>query len=127
MLGDTDAVATIAVKNLDTARKFYESVLRLTAVPSAERGVLEFKSGSGKLLVYQSQFAGTNRATAATWPVADVEREVEDLKSRGVSFEHYDFPGMTRRGDIHLGGGMKSAWFKDPDGNIHAVVSRERA
>jgi catechol-2,3-dioxygenase len=124
MLGDTDAVATIAVKDLEAAKTFYESVLRLTPMPSRERGVLEYKSGNGRVLVYQSQFAGTNKATAATWPVANVEREVADLKSRGVTFEHYDFPGMKRQGDVHEGGSSKAAWFKDPDGNIHAVVSR---
>ena len=83
---------------------------------------LEFESGHGKVLVYQSQFAGTNKATAATWPVADVEREVADLKSRGVAFEHYDIPGVTRRGDVHITGDTKAAWFKDSEGNIMALI-----
>jgi hypothetical protein len=41
-----------------------------------------------------------------------------------VTFEHYDLPNMTLKGDVHVSGGMKAAWFKDPDGNILAVVSR---
>jgi len=124
MLGDKEAVATIAVKNVDAAKKFYEEKLRLKQEPTKEPGVLAYKSGGTKVLVYQSNFAGTNKATAATWVVgkADVEREVQALKDRGVTFEHYDMPGMTLKGDVHVAGDMKAAWFKDPDGNILALV-----
>lgn len=122
MIGDVEAVATIPVKDIEVAKKFYNETLRLKSVDTPQRGVLEFESGHGKVLVYQSQFAGTNKATAATWPVADVEKEVADLKARGVAFEHYDMPGVTLRGDVHVTGDTKSAWFKDPDGNILAVV-----
>lgn len=84
-----------------------------------------YKTGDSQVLIYRSQYAGTNKATAATWPVGDdVEREVQSLKSKGVSFEHYDMPGTTVKGDVHVMGDMKSAWFKDPDGNILAMVSR---
>ena len=124
MLDHTDAVATIAVRNIDTARKFYGDTLGLEPSESREEQVLTYKSGSSKILVYQSQFAGTNKATAVTWTVDDVEREVKTLKDKGVAFEHYDFPGMTRRGDVHDTGGGRAAWFKDPDGNILALVSR---
>jgi hypothetical protein len=74
--------------------------------------------------VYQSRHAGTNKATAATWVIEDgMERVAQALKAKGVTFEHYDMPGMTREGDVHVGEKMKAAWFKDPDGNIHALVS----
>ena len=91
-------------------------------LPSTEKEVLNFKNGASELLVYQSQFAGTNKATAVTWNVDDVEREARALKDKGVAFEHYDMPGMTLKGDVHVAGKMKAAWFKDPDGNIHAIV-----
>ena len=74
--------------------------------------------------MYESKYAGTNEATAATWAVDDVDGTVRTLKEKGVSFEHYDLPDTTRRGDVHVSGEMKAAWFKDPDGNILAVVSR---
>ena len=123
MLRDTDATATIAVKDLGTARKFYESVLGLTPLPATEPGVLPFKAGNTSLLVYQSEFAGTNRATAATWMIeGDLEGVVAALKAKGVTFEHYDFPGMERHGDLHVAGKSRAAWFKDPDGNILALV-----
>ena len=123
MLGNSDAIATCAVRDIERAKKFYEGTLGLTPLPSQEAGVLSYKSGKSSLLVYQSQYAGTNKATAATWAVNDLEATVKTLKAKGVRFEHYDLPGTTRNGDIHGSGRTKAAWFKDPDGNILAVVS----
>jgi catechol-2,3-dioxygenase len=124
MLGDNDAVATVAVRDLAKAKKFYGEVLGLSALPSSEAEVANFKAGKTTLLVYRSQFAGTNKATAVTWTVDDVEFIAQALKGKGVVFEHYDMPGMTLKGDVHVSGSMKAAWLKDPDGNIHAIVSR---
>lgn len=126
MLRDRDAVATVAVKNLDTARTFYEQTLGLTKVMENDE-VLAFKSGTSTLFVYRSQYAGTNKATAVTWVADEVEDIVKTLKGRGVSFEHYDVPNMTRQGDLHVAGTMKAAWFKDPDGNIFSVVTPSNA
>jgi catechol 2,3-dioxygenase-like lactoylglutathione lyase family enzyme len=123
MLADKDAVATVAVKDLKAAKKFYGDTLGLKPTPVPEPEVLNYKSGESTVLLYKSQFAGTNKATAVTWIVDDVEGTVRDLKAKGISFEHYDFPGMTRKGDVHIAGKSKAAWFKDPDGNILAVVS----
>jgi catechol 2,3-dioxygenase-like lactoylglutathione lyase family enzyme len=123
MLADKDAVATVAVKDLKAAKKFYGDTLGLKPTPVPEPEVLNYKSGNSTVLVYKSQFAGSNKATAVTWIVDDVEGTVRDLKAKGISFEHYDIPGMTRKGDVHIAGKSKSAWFKDPDGNILAVVS----
>jgi catechol 2,3-dioxygenase-like lactoylglutathione lyase family enzyme len=122
MLNEQNAVATVAVNNLDRAREFYEQTLGLTKVMENE-GVLAFKSGMSTLFVYRSEFAGTNKATAVTWVTDEVEDIVETLKGRGVRFEHYDLPKMTRQGDLHVAGAMKVAWFKDPDGNIFSLVT----
>jgi predicted enzyme related to lactoylglutathione lyase len=123
MLSNRDAAATIAVKNTKVAKKFYEGALGLEPEPTEEPSVLEYKSGNSTILVYESKYAGTNKATAATWMVDDVDGVVKDLKSKGVAFEHYDMPGMTLEGDVHVGGDRRVAWFKDPDGNILSVVS----
>ena len=122
MLSDKDAVATVAVRNLDSARRFYEETLGLTKLMENEE-VLAFKSGKSTLFVYRSQYAGTNKATAVTWVTDDIEDTVTILKGRGVSFEHYDLPNLSRQGDLHVGGTMKTAWFKDPDGNIFSLVT----
>jgi|SRR4030088_3169012 len=122
MLGDYDALATIAVKNLSAARKFYEGKLGFKAVHTEGDQAVMLKSGNSQLLVYQSQFAGTNKATAATWMVKDVEGLAKELKAKEISFEHYNMPGVTLKGDVHIAGPRKNAWFKDPDGNILALV-----
>jgi catechol 2,3-dioxygenase-like lactoylglutathione lyase family enzyme len=122
MLSDNEAIATVAVKNLDTAKQFYEGTLGLTKVDENEE-VLTFKSGGSMLFVYRSQFAGTNKATAVTFVAEEVEDLVRTLKGRGVTFEHYDIPEMTRQGDVHVAGPMKAAWFKDPEGNIFSLVT----
>ena len=125
MLKDKDVTATIAVKDIDRAQKFYKDVVGLTPLPATESGVMPFKAGTSSILVYESDFAGTNRATVATWMVDDeLDDTVNALKSKGVKFEHYDMPGVTRQGDVHLTGKSKAAWFKDPDGNIIALVGR---
>jgi catechol 2,3-dioxygenase-like lactoylglutathione lyase family enzyme len=125
MLGDKDAAANIAVKNLETAKKFYEDTLGLTQVGAEGQEVIVFKSGNSTVYVYQSQYAGTNQATAITWVVGeDIEDVVRALKAKGITFEHYNMPDMKREGDIHVAGNMKVAWFKDPDGNILNIVSR---
>jgi catechol 2,3-dioxygenase-like lactoylglutathione lyase family enzyme len=124
MLGDKDAVANIAVKNLETAKKFYEETLGLTQIGAEGQEVIVFRSGSSKIYVYKSQYAGTNQATALTWVVGkDIESVVRKLKDKGVTFEHYDMPDVTREGDIHVSGNMKVAWFKDPDGNILNIIN----
>jgi catechol 2,3-dioxygenase-like lactoylglutathione lyase family enzyme len=113
----------IPVKSLAQARAFYEGVLGLDPISPKDDGhVAMYDSGGGKIAVYVSAFAGTSRATAASWEVADVEAEVEALRGKGVSFEHYDMPGTTRKGDVHVAGGLKNAWFKDPEGNILGIV-----
>jgi catechol 2,3-dioxygenase-like lactoylglutathione lyase family enzyme len=124
MLGAKAAAATVAVRDLKAAKKFYEGTLGLKLVDAQEPEALTYQSGESKILVYRSQYAGTNKATAATWGVGgDIEKIVQALKAKGVTFEHYDMPGMTLKGDVHVADNMKAAWFKDPDGNIHALVS----
>ncbi len=125
MLGDKDAAANIAVKNLETAKRFYEDTLGLTQTDAEGQEVIVFKSGNSTVNVYRSQYAGTNQATAVTWMVGeDIEGVVQQLKVKGIIFEHYDMPGVTREGDVHIAGDMKVAWFKDPDGNILNIASR---
>lgn len=123
MLSNRDAVANLAVRNVQAARKFYEGTLGLKQVDAEGSELIVFESGNTKLNVYQSKEAGTNKATAVTWTVDDVEGEVNALKAKGVKFEHYDMPGLKRQGDVYIGGDMKVAWFKDPDGNILNIVS----
>lgn len=126
MLGNKNAMATVAVKDYATARRFYEEKLGLKPLNAAEdHGVVTYETGDASMLVYTSEFAGTNKATTVTWNVGgDFDEILRSLRSKGVSFEHYDgLPGLTREGDVHKAGSLKLAWFKDPDGNIHHLIS----
>lgn len=123
MLGNHDVGATIAVSDMAAARSFYEGTLGLT--PTMEMGdAVLYSSGNSRALVYQSAYAGTNKATAATWSVGDAfDSVVEELRGKGVSFEQYDdLEGVTREGDIHMLGESRGVWITDPDGNILSIV-----
>lgn len=125
MLGNATVQPMLPVKDLKSAKKFYEQTLGLQKIGEMGDEAVTFKSGEGTLVVYRSEFAGTNKGTAALWEVDDVDGTVNELRGKGVKFEHYDLPGLTRKGDVHLGGPMKVAWFKDPGGNILSVQSRD--
>ena len=128
MLQGKDAAATIAVSDVERAREFYEGTLGLTAMQVDPGGIL-YQTGSSVILVYPSEFAGTNKATAATWAVGDdFDTIVTGLAESGTTFEHYDdLPETTREGDVHMMGDLKAVWFKDPDGNILNVVDMQPA
>ena len=116
MLKDKDSAAIVAVTDIAKARQFYEQTLGLQLIRGDE-DVLEFATGKTSLVVYVSDFAGTNKANAVVWGVGEeIEQIVADLAAKGVTFEHYE--GMDLRGDIHHAGDFRMVWFKDPDGNI---------
>ena len=122
MLGKADATPMIAVTDLDRARKFYEDALGLEAKEEWGEGVT-LESGDTHINLYKSEFAGTNKATALNFDVDDIDKEVSELKDKGVFFEKYDLPGLEAQGDLYVGeGGFKTAWFKDPDGNILSLI-----
>ena len=119
MLANKDAMATIAVKDLAAAKEFYQQKLGFSPTGTEGPGVATLRSGNSTIVVYESQFAGTNKATSATWGVGnEMDSIVGSLKKEGVPFEHYDTPGLRREGDVHVAGEFKAAWFKDPDGNV---------
>ena len=115
---------SIAVSDLAQAASFYGGKLGLTAGEEQSDESRIYACGGGTSLhVYESPaHAGKASATLATWYVADLEDVVDELGSRGVTFEHYDDP--TLKSDtkgIHELGNGRVAWFKDPDGNTFAI------
>lgn len=124
MLKDRNSSAIVAVSDLERAKVFYEDILGLTLESgSVDDGALSFRTGHTSLGVYRSDYAGTNRANAVTWEMkGDLVEVVDDLRSKGVTFEHYPDLGLTLNGDIHEAGPAKLVWFKDPDGNILHLI-----
>ncbi|HEY7283590.1 MAG TPA: VOC family protein [Actinomycetota bacterium] len=116
--------ATVAVKDIDRAREFYEQTLGFTP-DSVNSGGAFYTAGKGtRFLLYPSGDAGTNRATYLGFEVPDIEAEVRDLTGRGIRMEHYE--GHTNEEGIADTGPVRSAWFKDPDGNIVGIVQLSR-
>jgi predicted enzyme related to lactoylglutathione lyase len=122
MLKDATMYSYIPVADLARARQFYEGVLGL--VPKEElSGGIAYRCGGGTgFFMYRSGGAGTSKASQAFWQVLDVEAEVAQLRKRGVVFEEYDRPGFKTKNGILSAGGAKTAWFKDTEGNILAIV-----
>lgn len=124
MLAQFDASPTLPVKDLARARRFYEDVLALKPEGDSDMDVQAYRAGRVVLTVYASEFTGTNRATAVTWPVGErFDTVIAALRAKGVAFETYDMPGIAAKDGVHQAGDMKLVWFKDPDGNIHHVGS----
>jgi catechol 2,3-dioxygenase-like lactoylglutathione lyase family enzyme len=112
--------AYLPAKDVARARRFYEQKLGFVPKRETAGGVIYESAAGTACFLYPTSNAGTSAASQAFWQVADVEREVAELKAKGVTFETYDMPGM--KGEIATGGGAKTAWFKDTEGNILAIV-----
>jgi catechol 2,3-dioxygenase-like lactoylglutathione lyase family enzyme len=122
MLQKSPLYAYLPTKDVARARRFYEDKLGFKAKEETAGGVIyEFAQGTACFL-YPTPNAGTSKASQAFWQVDDIEREVGELKKRGVAFEEYDMPDMKGENSIYTGGGAKAAWFKDSEGNILAVI-----
>jgi len=128
MLRDATVQPMLPVKDMDAATKFYAETLGLERVGGEPGVAVTYRTGSSTLCVYRSEFAGTNKGTAALWEVDDVEGTAKELKAKGVTFERYDeMPGLSRQGDVYREGDFRVAWFKDPAGNILSIQSRPAA
>ena len=123
MLSSAPIRAYIPATDIHRARKFYEQTVGLVPKQEYAGGVI-YECGGTDVFMYPTPNAGTSKASQAFWQVNDVEAEVADLKSRGVVFEEYNWPGITMKNSIVTAGGAKTAWFKDTEGNILAISQR---
>lgn len=122
MLQDSPMYAYIPASDVPRARQFYEGTLGFVPKQELAGGVVYDFAGGTSCFLYPSPNAGTSKASQAFWQVGDIEREVAELKRRGVRFEDYDIPGKKDEHGIVTAGGAKAAWFKDSEGNIMAVI-----
>ena len=119
MLSDHTPVTTLAVTDLERARAFYEGTLGFTPQEGAPDGAL-YRAGGGTFLVYPSQYAGSNKATAMSFalPADAFEAEVARLREQGIAFQTFDMDGLEWHDGVAQAGPMRAVWFADPDGNI---------
>jgi catechol 2,3-dioxygenase-like lactoylglutathione lyase family enzyme len=117
--------AAIAVSDMNRARDFYEGRLEFAAAGDDPDGGRTYECGEQTTLhVFPSPAgAGASGATVAGWTVDDLEQVVAELTASGVTFERYDDAQIsTNEKGIAVFGDSKGAWFKDPDGNVLALV-----
>ena len=130
MLQSYPMYSYIPARDVPRARKFYEEKQGLKPGEEIEGGVAyQFSENTAAFLYDAGDSAGTSKASQAFWKVDDVEKEVAQLRAKGVKFEEYDpeeIGGLTMEDGIARGDGMKVAWFKDTEGNIMALVEDKR-
>jgi catechol-2,3-dioxygenase len=118
MLKDTAIAAVLPAKDVGRAKEFYRDKLGLEPIENADDNVM-YECGNGtRFLLYQTDNAGTAKNTQMGWVTDDVERDVQELRGRGVVFEEYDFPGVKTENGIATSDAGKAAWFLDSEGNI---------
>ena len=122
MLQNSPFYAYLPAKDVARARRFYEVKLGFRPGDEIAGGVVYEFGDKTAAFLYPTPNAGTSQASQAFWQTDDVEREVAELKSRGVVFEDYDMPGEKSPSGVVTAGGAKAAWFKDTEGNILAIV-----
>jgi catechol 2,3-dioxygenase-like lactoylglutathione lyase family enzyme len=127
MLSHHTPVATLPTKDLPKARSFYEDTLGMTVERESVAGV-SYKCGGGIVFIYESEYAGTNEATAVSFdvPMSAFDEEISALREKGVSFVTFEAEGLDwNDGVASMGEQVKSVWFTDPDGNIINVAAGE--
>ena len=122
MLQKFPLIAYIPAKDVARARRFYEDKLGFRPKQEAADGVVYEFAGGTSCFLYATPNAGTSQASQAFWQVEDVDKEMAELKARGVVFEHYDMPGERSPSGAIIARGAKAAWFKDTEGNIMAII-----
>ena len=122
MLSNSTVTANIPAADLGRARDFYAHTLGLEPVDSNPGGLVFTTEAGTSFFLYETEYAGQAGHTIAQWHVADIDGEVRELKDKGITFEHYDLPGMTWDGDIATIPEMgRAAWFTDSEGNIMCI------
>jgi predicted enzyme related to lactoylglutathione lyase len=123
MLANAPVAAILPAVDLERAIKFYEGKLGLQPMDAPGPGGAMFASGQGtQLYLYQRDTATKADHTVAGWKVENIEEVVRALREKGVVFEQYDLPDLkTDEDGIATMGPLKSAWFKDTEGNILAI------
>ncbi|WP_120520882.1 VOC family protein [Arthrobacter celericrescens] len=123
MLKNLSVAAVLPASDINRAREFYRDKLGLEPDNPDAADNLMYRCGDGTgFMIYQTGNAGTAKNTQMGWVTNDLEAEMDELRSRGVAFEDYDFPGLkTENGVATMPDGEKAAWFLDTEGNILSI------
>jgi catechol 2,3-dioxygenase-like lactoylglutathione lyase family enzyme len=121
MFENSMAMAVLPASDLERARRFWRDVFGLDPART-DMGGSTYVVGGVAVLVYETQFAGTNKATALSLVTDDLDRDMAELREKGVDFHDYDFPGLKTENGVVEMDGERGAWFDDSEGNIIALA-----
>ena len=117
--------AFLTIATVSPAEDFYRDKLGIEPSESMEEGSVMYNCGQGtRFLMYQTDNAGTAKNTQMGWETDNLERDMEELRGRGVVFEDYDFPGLKTENGVATASWGKGAWFLDSGGNIINISQR---
>ena len=123
MFKDSKVIAVLPAKDLSHAKEFYRWGVEPSE--SMEEGAVMYDCGQGsRFLLYQTDDAGTAKNTQLGWDTDNLDREMEELRGRGLVFEDYDFPGLKTENGVATASWGRGAWFLDSEGNIVNVTQR---
>jgi catechol 2,3-dioxygenase-like lactoylglutathione lyase family enzyme len=125
MLEKSKAFSGFAVDDMDRATQFYGETLGLKVSAQGDDLLQLDLAGDRPTLIYPKPDFTPATYTILNFPVDDVDATVEELASRGVTFERYDGFDQDENGVSSGGPGPRIAWFKDPAGNILSVLEAD--
>ncbi|MFI1659965.1 VOC family protein [Streptomyces sp. NPDC020472] len=121
MLSDSPIAAIIPVNDMNRAKQFYSETLGLSLTKESPEDT-RYECGGTIIGLYETPYGGQAGHTLASWKVDDLDGEMKELRSRGVTFEEYDLPGIKTVDGVVESDTMRGAWFKDSEGNILCVT-----
>ena len=124
MLEANKAFSSFSVNDLAKAKQFYGQTLGIKVKESPEG--LELHPGQQSIFIYPKPNHEPATFTVLNFQVTNIDAVVDDLKQKGVNFEHYEGEIKTDAKGIHRDNGPTIAWFKDPAGNILSVVESDK-
>ena len=126
MLDNANYHATLPASDFARAKAFYADKLGLTPESDEPAGAF-YESNGTRFFLFPSGGVASGTHTQLGFSVDDIAATVAALKQRGVQFEDYDFPGFDKATSIATTGPVRSAWFKDTEGNLLGIVQLSEA
>ena len=124
MLDEMEVVAVLPVADMARARAFYKNAFGFEPAEEDETGVIFRMKGGTRFLLYETSNAGTAKNTQLCWMTDDLDRDMAELRSKGVTFTDLDMPGLKTENGVATLGPSRSAWFSDSEGNVLCIEER---
>jgi catechol 2,3-dioxygenase-like lactoylglutathione lyase family enzyme len=121
MLSRLEIHATLPVKDINRAKKFYADKLGLTPKEETPAGLV-YQCKDSWFLLFPSSGESNGSFTQLGWETDNIEAEVAELKARGLQFLEYNQPNFKTVNSVATTGSTRAAWFKDSEGNLLGIV-----